>query len=129
MRTSENSTSSTFGEYAKRAAPWEGTRPSRCSAGRFYSAALPLYTPSSLTPHARPESHGPSKAPSISFKPTRHPSWPLRLPRRFCWLHCFTLLTFHLTVGPISPSLDIRARLHASLAPPGSKSSQHAVRA
>jgi len=37
------------------------------------------------------------------------------------------LLTFRLTVGSISPVLDARVRFHASLAPPGSMSAQHAV--
>src|SRR5215217_3168393 len=47
MQTSENSTSSTFGKHAKRAAPWEVAQPSRCSAGQFYGTPSHLHTPSS----------------------------------------------------------------------------------
>ena len=52
MLTSENSTSSTFGEYAKRAALWEVAQLYRCGAGRFYGTPSHLHTLSSLTPPA-----------------------------------------------------------------------------
>jgi hypothetical protein len=46
-QTFENSSSSTFGEYAKRTAPWEVAQPSRCSAGQFYGTPFHLHTPRS----------------------------------------------------------------------------------
>jgi hypothetical protein len=33
-----------------------------------------------FTPPARPRPHGPPTPPQMTFKPTRYPSWPLRLP-------------------------------------------------
>jgi hypothetical protein len=77
MWTSENAPSSTFGEYAKRAAPWEVERPTRCDAGRFYGTILPLHTPSLFTPPAQPNLPQSFNAAKTSFNPRRGPSWPL----------------------------------------------------